>query len=233
MSLAKDWQEFLAGCQEAGVAPPPSDLLSDEPPLETDLHLQQMLLLISGLEWVWRDRQDFYCASNLTIYYSLCQPKSEQFRGPDFFVVLNTDRQPRHSWVVWEEEGRYPNVIVELLSPSTAATDRGLKQQIYQDIFRTPDYFWFDPVSLEFAGFELMRGQYQPLVANDQGWLWSQQLQLFLGIRDRQLRFFTPTGELVSTFAEAVQQVADQAVAAETLLERYRLQFGDLPNVES
>lgn len=24
------------------------------------------------------------------------------FRGPDFFVVLDTERRPRPSWVVWE-----------------------------------------------------------------------------------------------------------------------------------
>jgi Uma2 family endonuclease len=232
MSVAKDWQEPLEAWNDAGIVPPPNDLLSDEPPLETDLHLRQMLLLISCLEWCWSDRQDFYCAGNLTIYYSPRQRKSEQFRGPDFFVVLGTERKSRNSWVVWEEEGRYPNLIVELLSPSTATTDRGLKKQIYQDIFRTPDYFWFDPVSLEFQGFELMSGQYQPLIANDQGWLWSQQLQLFLGVRDRQLRFFTPAGELVATPEEAAQYAENRAVTAESLLERYRQQFGDLPTVE-
>ncbi len=41
---------------------------------------------------------------------------------------------------MWEEDGKYPNVIVELLSDSTVKTDRGLKKQIYQDTFRTPDY---------------------------------------------------------------------------------------------
>ncbi|GAA6617348.1 hypothetical protein NUACC26_031580 [Scytonema sp. NUACC26] len=80
-----------------------------------------MMLLIQCLEWWWRDaarqplreRQDFYACGNLTIYYSPRQRKSEQFRGPDFFVVLGTERKPRTSWVVWEEEGKYPNVIVE------------------------------------------------------------------------------------------------------------------------
>lgn len=38
---------------------PPGDLLSDEPPVETYLHLQQMILLLKCLEWWWRDRSDF------------------------------------------------------------------------------------------------------------------------------------------------------------------------------
>lgn len=170
---------------------PPGDLYSDDPPLESSLHLQQIILLLTCLDWLWQDRTDYFAAGNLTVYYSPSQRKSEDFRGPDFFVVLGTERKPRKSWTVWEEGGRYPNIIIELLSDSTAATDRGLKKEIYQDIFRTPDYFWFDPHSLEFQGFHLVDGAYQALDFNDQGWLWSQQLQLFLGVHGGRLRFFS------------------------------------------
>jgi Uma2 family endonuclease len=254
MSLAKDVESIHDDWRDEAwdddVIVPPSDLLSDEPPLETDLHLRQMLLLISCLEWLWRDRQDFYCAGNLSIYYSPRQLKSEKVRGPDFFVVLGTERKSRSSWVVWEEGGQYPNVIVEVLSKKTAATDRGLKKQIYQDIFRTPEYFWFDPVSLEFKGFELLRGHYQDLQPDGNGRLWSQELGLFLGVQDQQLRFITAEGQLVPTpaeaalvtqqqaeaaqqQAEAAQQQAEaaqqQAEALAAQLRRYQEQFGDLP----
>ena len=185
---------------------PKIDLYSDEPPLETYLHLQQMMLLIKCLDWLWRDRQDFFAAGNLTIYYSPHQKKSEKFRGPDFFVVLGTERKPRKSWVVWEEEGKYPNIIIEILSPKTAKSDRGLKKQIYQDTFRTADYFWFDPDTLEFQGFQLIQGQYQELQPNQEGHLWSQQLGLYLGIHNSQLRFFTNQGELVLTPEEVATQ---------------------------
>ena len=125
-------------------------------------------------------------------------------------------RTPCKSWVVWHEDGKYPNLIVEILSPKTAATDKDLKKQIYQDTFRTPDYFWFDPNNLEFAGFHLIDGEYQPLEPNEQGWLWSQQLQLYLGIFQQQLRFFTAEEELVSTPEEvAIQETQkDERLAA-------------------
>ncbi|MFN5968580.1 MAG: Uma2 family endonuclease [Microcystis sp.] len=187
---------------------PKSDLLSDEPPMETELHLRQLMLLIQSLELLWKDRQDFYAFGNLTIYYSPNQRKSEYFRDPDFFVVLGVARKPRKSWVVWEEEGKYPHVIIEILSDSTAETDRGLKKEIYQETFRTPNYFWFDPNSLEFKGFQLMVGKYEEIAANEQGWLWSQQLELFLGIHDSQLRFFTPEGKLVLTPEEVAEKMA-------------------------
>jgi Uma2 family endonuclease len=200
MSVTKDFQV------SKDVIFPPGDLYSDEPPLETDLHRLQMTLLIQCLEWLWRNRNDFYASGNLTIYYSPRQRKSENFRGPDFFVVLGTERKPRKSWVVWEEDGKYPNLIIEILSDSTGDTDKGLKKQIYQDIFRTPDYFWFDPETLEFTGFHLLDGEYQPLEPNPQGWLWSQQLGLYLGVYQENLRFFSPEGELVATPEEVAQQ---------------------------
>ncbi|NET37072.1 MAG: Uma2 family endonuclease [Cyanothece sp. SIO1E1] len=206
---------------EPEVVFPPGDLYSNELPLETELHLRQIILLLQSLEWLWSERQDFYAGGNLTIYYSPRQRKSEEFRGPDFFVVLDTERKTRKSWTVWEEDGKYPHVIVEFLSESTAKTDRGLKKKIYQDTFRTPDYFWFDPESLEFRGFHLVDGKYEDLQPDAQGWLWSQQLGLYLGIWEQKLRFFTAAGELVSTpgedalierqRAEQAQQQAEQA----------------------
>lgn len=222
MSVAKDFET------PKDVIFPQGDLHSDEPPLESDLHRLQMTLLIESIEWLWRNRNDFYASGNLTVYYSSSQPKSEDFRGPDFFVALETERKPRKSWVVWEEDGKYPNVIVELLSDSTAATDKGLKKQIYQDIFRTPDYFWFDPNNLGFAGFILVGGEYQLLQPNPLSWLWSQQLGLYLGVYEEKLRFFTSEGQLVTTSEEEAQQESQQKELAEETSDRLAAKLREL-----
>ena len=222
MSLAKELD--IPQDIPEDVILPPSDLYSDEPPLETELHLRQIILLFKCLEWLWRDRTDFYAAGNLTIYYSLSKRKSEDFRGPDFFVVLDTERKTRKSWVVWEEEGKYPNVILEILSESTANTDKELKKKLYQNTFRTPDYFWFEPYTLEFAGFHLVDGKYEPLEANAQGHLWSQQLDLYLGIHQGLLRFFTQSGQLVPTPEEEAESERQQKELAEQEAESERQQ---------
>jgi Uma2 family endonuclease len=203
----------------ADVIFPPSDLYSDEPSVETELHLEQIMLLIKCLKWLWKDRYDFYAAGNLSIYYSPNQKKSEYFRGPDFFVVLETERKTRKSWVVWEEDGKYPNFILEILSPSTANTDREYKKELYQNTFRTPDYFWFDPYTLEFAGFHLVDGEYQPLEENQQAHLCSRQLGLYLGIYQGLLRYFTPAGELVPTPEETAEK---EAIKSERLAAKLR-----------
>ncbi|MEH2355389.1 Uma2 family endonuclease [Nostoc sp.] len=207
---------------------PPGDILSDEPPLESDLHRDQIDLLIRILKLWWRDRQDFYASGNLTIYYSPNQKKSEYFRGPDFFVVLGTQKKDRKSWVVWQEDGKYPNLIVEILSSSTTAVDKGLKKQVYQDTFRTPDYFWFDPVTMELQGFHLVDGKYQEIQVTTDGRLWSQQLELYLGVYEGKLRFFTTENQLILSSEELAEQERLRAEQAEKRAQRAEQEIAQL-----
>ncbi|KAM3113244.1 Uma2 family endonuclease [Phormidesmis sp. 146-33] len=211
----------LTAQQLEALMPDATQLLSDEPEMESSLHYTQLALLVACLEFLWRDRTDFFIGANLTIYFSRQQLRNRDFRGPDFFLVKQTAKVPRNSWVTWEEDGKYPNLIIELLSISTADTDRNLKKTLYQDRFRTPEYFWFSPESLEFAGFRLVGHQYQPIAPSQNNWLWSQELNLFLGIENRQLRYFTADGHLVPTPDEAAiqerqraEQLAEQASQA-------------------
>ena len=81
----------------------PCHLESNEPELESYFHVIQLILLLESLELLWKDRTDFFAAGNMTVYFSPRQLETEHFRGPDFFVVLGTERKPRKSWCVWEE----------------------------------------------------------------------------------------------------------------------------------
>lgn len=208
MSLTPQQLEFLM--------PDATQLESDEPEMESTLHYVQLALLVSCLEWLWRDRNDYFIGANLTIYFSRQQLKNRDFRGPDFFLVAQTQKRPRKSWVVWEENGKYPDLIIELLSDSTATVDREFKKNLYQNEFRTPEYFWFSPENLEFAGFRLFGQRYVEITPNEAGLRWSESLNLYLGILDGKLRYFTPEGELVPTPEEAAiqaQQRAEQLAA--------------------
>ena len=77
--------------------------------------------------------------------------------------------------MIWEE-GKGPDVVIELLSESTAAQDKGEKKDIYQDRIRVPEYFWFDPFSGEWAGFIIQHGRYAAIEEDSQGRLLSQTL---------------------------------------------------------
>jgi Uma2 family endonuclease len=202
--------------QFAELMPDATQLLSDEPEMESTLHWAQLVLLATCLEWHWRDRSNYFIGTNLTIYFSRQQLKTRDFRGPDFFLVKGTDNKPRKSWVVWEEGGKYPDLIIELLSDSTAEIDRDIKKEIYQDRFRTPEYFWFSPETLEFKGLRLQDDEYVEIPATERGWRWSKVLNLYLGLEGNQLRYFTAEGDIVLTMQEETHQaiyVAEEAIA--------------------
>ena len=198
---------------ELALLPDDSPLLeSKEPQMESSLHYLQALILYVSLEWLWRERTDFFIGANLSIYFKTEQLKHKTMVGPDLFVVTGTDRRPRQSWAVWKE-GKFPDLIVELLSDSTEKNDRTAKKEIYQNQFHTPEYFWFSPITLEFEGFQLIGARYQSIPANEHGHRWSEVLGLFLGIENRQLRFFSADGTLVHTPEEAAQQAIQRAEA--------------------
>ncbi len=202
---------------------PPTDLIFDDgEPLESNRHRIAMDVLIRSLKQGWADRQDFFVGGNMFIYYSSRQARNRDFRGPDFFVVLNVDRDPtRQGWVVWEENGRYPDVIIELLSTSTATVDKTLKKDLYEQVFKTRDYFIYDPFDANsLQGWCLdNQQQYQPIVPNAQGWLWSEVLQLWIGVWNGPVeddiaswvRFYTLEGNLVLSPEEAEAEKAQQA----------------------
>jgi Uma2 family endonuclease len=214
--------EILSTRSEPAIGPPPiafpmdfnglerlptqHELPSDDgEPMETDRHLLQMFLLIETLRLHWESREIGYCAGNMFVYFSPEQLKNRFFRGPDFFVVRDAPQGERKSWVVWDEK-RQPDVVIELISESTAKFDKGEKKDVYQNEMRVPDYFWYDPFSGELAGFTLDdAGIYQPLSPNEQGRLIIPSLGLalirregvFKGVDAIWLRFETSDGQLL------------------------------------
>ena len=238
----------------AALAPLPFELVYDDgEPLETDWHtlefpLLRKLILQAMAE---RGKTDFFVGANTFVYYSVEQAQEvaeevakglEQraFRVPDVFWVggVDPDRE-RKVWIAWEEGGRLPDVIVELLSPSTAKKDRTEKRDLYARVFRTAEYFLCDPDKGTLEGLRLAGRFYQSILPDENGRLWVS-LGTWHGVVDRKVgdwvRLFRPDGSLVPTpeeqteaerrRADAESQRADterqRAEAAESELARLR-----------
>ena len=199
------------------VAAPPTqaDLPYDDGvPMESERHKAQMDLLIYSLS-SWLDkRDDGYVGGNMFVYYSMAQIKNKDYKGPDVFVALDVPKGERRSWVIWEEE-KAPDVVIELLSATTAKYDKKEKKQIYQSRMRVPEYFWFDPFNPDdWAGFSLQNGVYEPIKPNEDNQLISQALGLSLvrwqgsykGIEATWLRWANLNGELLATPQETAEE---------------------------
>ena len=106
--------------------------------------------------------------------------------------------------------------------------DKTTKKNVYQNQFRTQEYFWFSPDDLELTGFKLIGQEYQVIIPNQQGLLASEVLGLFLGIYQEKLRYFTSEGDLVPTPEEAALQAENRANEAENRAERLAEQLQSL-----
>jgi Uma2 family endonuclease len=201
--------------------PPTEDELpfDDGVPMETQRHKFQMDLLLDALYPWFEAREDGYANGNMFVYYSLDQVKNQDFKGPDFFVALGVPKRERKSWVSWVE-GKTPDVVIELLSPSTAAIDKGEKKLIYQNQMNVSEYFWYDPFDPnDWAGFQLQGSLYQPIPLNAQGQMLCQTLDLVLvrwegcykGVEAVWLRWASLAGTLLLTGEEQAQRQAEQA----------------------
>ena len=212
--------------------PPSSNELiyDDGEPMESARHRDQMIVLIESLRHAWKGREDFYVGGNMFLYFSETQAKKNDFRGPDVFVVLNTTQRERRAWVVWEEDGKSPDVIIELLSESTAKVDRGLKMQVYGRQLKVGEYILFDPFSGVLEGYELdvTRGTYSRKTPDVAGRLSCKQLGLSLGgvrstlhgVDATWLRWLTPDGEVLELPVERANAATERANAATERAER-------------
>jgi len=195
--------------------PPGADELPSEDgvPLETNRHRLEMNLLCDALDrHLATRRPDYFVGGNMFFYFSLLQTRKNDFRGPDVFVALGVEHRDRKSWAMWEEDGKAPDVIIELTSESTAEEDHGPKRHVYARL-HVPEYFIYDPLTCALEGYRLdiARGDYRPATPTAHGRLASLALSLELGPWDGTyrgfsgpwLRWFHPSGEPVLLAEEA------------------------------
>ncbi len=199
-------QTYLDSLLDKHNLPKSDELIFDDGiPMEIERHRYQIELLISPLKIQFEDR-NMFVGGNMFVYFSPNQVKTHDYRGPDFFIVLDVPKKERKGWVVWEE-GKVPDVIIEIISDTTEKTDKKDKLDIYQNMLRVPEYYWYHPFTGELAGFRLKRGVYQEIAADKQDRLKSKELNLLLTrwqgsyeqINALWLRWMTTDGYLLPT----------------------------------
>jgi len=229
----------------SALAPLPFELVYDDgEPLETEWHVLEHTLLRKLIRQTMAEqsRADFYVGTNQFVYYSIEQARDvaeevtkglekRAVRGPDIFWVGGVDPgRKRRIWIAWEEGGRLPDLIVELLSPSTEHIDCGEKKDLYAQVFRTAEYFLYDPETRTLEGLRLVNRSYRPIPPDERGRFWSGQLGIFLGLwqgvvenkRSTWIRLFRPDGSMVPTAEEQAEAERQQAEAERQRAEAER-----------
>jgi Uma2 family endonuclease len=162
---------------------------------ETQSRIENMLYLLEPLgEWFASDPM-VYVGANMFVHYE--RGNRNRHVSPDVFVVKGVEkdvRPKRRKYLVWEE-GKAPDLVVELTSESTREEDQGTKRAVYQDVLRVSEYFLFDPfeeyLHPRLQGFRLAKGAYRP-IRPVKGRLPSKVLGLHLEASGDLLRLYDP-----------------------------------------
>ena len=170
---------------------------SDGKPLaENDAQLAAILYGVGALRVRYAAHRDVYVSGDLLVYYEEGNPRASV--APDVFVVFGVEDRERMSYRVWEE-GKGPDFVLEVASPSTWREDVGRKRDVYAEL-GVKEYWLYDPTEehLKAAlwGYRLVGEGYerQPLVESVDGTqsLYSETLGLDLWAKGGKLRFREP-----------------------------------------
>jgi Uma2 family endonuclease len=193
-----------------------------KPMAETDLHRDLMFDLIKTLQEHYANDPLTYVSGNLLLFYE--EGNKRRHLAPDVFVVRGIPKRERVNYLLWEE-GKGPDLVIELTSKTTKREDQSTKRDLYRDVLRVSEYFLFDPLAEylkpPLQGFRLLNGEYAPieLVASR---LPSVVTGLHLEARGKSLRLYSPNlGRILPTPIE-------RATEAEVEVERLRKEIETL-----
>jgi Uma2 family endonuclease len=134
------------------------------PVAETDWHLDAMIILLETLKRFYAADPTTYVAGNMLVFY---EPGNKcKHVSPDVFVVKGVPKHQRPNFLIWEE-GKGPDLVIELTSATTRKEDFKQKFQVYRDIMKVREYFLFDPredyLDPPMQGYRLQGGEYRPI----------------------------------------------------------------------
>jgi len=195
---------------------------SDGKPMgETDGHRDLMVELIEALKHYYAKDGNVYVSGNILLYYEEGNVKARV--SPDVLVALGRPLGKRKTYKVWEE-GKVPDLVVEVTSRKTKNRDQGFKKELYEKL-GIREYLQFDPYSEylrpRFQVCRLENGRFVPVLSPESVGYASPLLGLTFRVVDDELRIFeTASGSLLETPQELYQRAQAEAQRAEAEAQR-------------
>ncbi len=177
--------------------------------VQSDLvdHLLQVLF--------WRYHQEEYGIYRELNFYQSGNPKEKPLY-PDLALLKSHKRRKLLSYHLGVD-GPAPDLIVEVLSTKTRRTDLYRKPHRYEK-WGTREYFVYDPRERQPSkqeprlwGWRMnSTGRYDPITAEADGRMWSEELNCWLVPDEAFLRLYDQEGRLLLNKEEAEKQRADR-----------------------
>ena len=164
-----------------------------------------------------------HVGGNLIIYYN--PENGLDHLSPDVFVALDRDARLRESWKTWLE-GKFPEVVVEIASPSTQQRDLGEKLARYGAL-GAREYYIHDPerrLQPAFRGYQAAGGVLLPVPNPSGASIRSGVLGLELRVVDGWLRVIDPASGKPYPTPDEVRDLQRKAERAQRQAERAQRQ---------
>ncbi len=161
-----------------------------KPMAETDVHRDEMVYFIEALREHFRDREA-YVSGNLLLYYVEGDPK--KCVSPDCLVAFDRPAGRRRIYKTWEE-GKVPDVVIEVTSSSTRREDQVTKRSLYARL-GVRELWLVDPLGdylrAPFRGYRLEGGDWQEIPV-ERGQARSPLLGLDFRVTEDGVRLYDP-----------------------------------------
>ena len=185
-----------------------------------------------ALDWHFRrigQRSGVFIAMNMALLFKAVGKRAKLV--PDLLVAFDPVGRPKSSYSV-PRQGKPPDFVLEVTSPSTAQRDRNRKKTQYAAM-GVREYWLFDPsakyLKPPLQGFRLEGAEYARVAPNAEGRLASKALDLELQAEGWSLRFFDPiTARLIPTHEETHAARVEAVLAKDAEAKKRRMAEGAL-----
>lgn len=182
----------------APIVYPDSD---GKPMAENTLQYEWIVTIKGNLDAICvGDRAAFVAGDNL-IYPVEGRP--DICKAPDVYVAFGRPRGHRGSYKVWEEDGVFPQVIFEVLSPGNTEREMIGKRRFYRR-YGAEEYIVYDPDTNDLE-ITVREGRRWVLIDDPHDWT-SPRLGIRFDLSGNELRIFGPGGKPFLRFEEIYQQ---------------------------
>ncbi len=204
---------------------------------QSEAQLSLLLYLVHLLRWLYR-RRDWFIGGDINIYKQ-ADPSDKNYPiAPDVALFkrakkskINTGRL--RSWKMEQPNRPAPDVVFEIASKDTWREDLTTKPAQYQQLW-VKEYYAYDPNSPQYwkdkstrlRGWRFEAGQIIEMQPNEQGWLWSEELESWLVPDKKHLRLYDPQGQMrlneaqEEALAAKLERAARRSAEAELRQER-------------
>jgi Uma2 family endonuclease len=196
-------------------APPVEYPDSDGNPMaENTLQYQWIVAIQGNLDLMFAGRRDVFVAGGHLIYPVEGNNRIRQ--APDVYVAFGRPKGHRGSYRVWEEDGIFPQVIFEVLSPGNRFGEMARKFVFYES-YGAEEYYILDPDLPRLQGYVRNEEKLEEIPVMN-GWT-SPMTGIRFQMRE-EVELFWPGGRRFHTFVELGELQLETARRADAEKQR-------------